>query len=85
MKRLTMDARYLSQADRDAFKRIVCARRDEIGQLIKRMEKRHWFTDDCALQSLRAAWHAMHAAVQALKQADGQPVKRYEPGPKYPV
>ena len=80
-----MDARYLSQPDRDAFKRIVCARRDEIGQLIRRMEARNWFTDDGVLQNLRAAWHSLHAAVQALKETDGQPVKRYEPGPKYPV
>jgi hypothetical protein len=78
-----MDARYLSQPDRDAFKRIVCARRDEIGTLIKRMENRHWFTDDGALQNLRAAWHSLHAAVQALRETDGKPVKRYEPGPKY--
>jgi hypothetical protein len=80
-----MDARYLSQPDRDALKRIVCARRAEHGQLIRRMEARRWFTDDGVLQSLRAAWHSLHAAVQALKETDGQPVKRYEPGPKYPV
>jgi hypothetical protein len=80
-----MDARNLPQPDRDAFKRIVCDRRDEVGQLIRRMEARRWYTDDGVLQNLRAAWHSLHAAVQALKATDGQPVKRFEPGPKYPL
>ena len=70
-----MDARFLSQADRDAFKRLIYGRRDEIGRVIKRMEQRRWFTDDAVLQNLRAAWHALHAAVQVMASLDGTAVK----------
>ena len=80
-----MDARYLSQAERDAFKRVVCGRRDEIGRIIRRMEARRWYTDDATLHNLRAAWHALHAAVQALAALDGTPVVKHVKGPKYPV
>ena len=70
-----MDARYLTQKDRDAFKMAVIARRDAVGRVIKRMEARRWFTDDAVLQNLRASWHALHAAVQVLTALDGTPVK----------
>jgi hypothetical protein len=80
-----VDARYLTQAERDAFKRAVVARRDTVGRVIKRMEARRWYTDDAVLHNLRSAWHALHAAVQALCALDGQPVKRHEPGPRYPL
>ena len=80
-----MDARYLTQPHRDQLKRLVCARRDAVGQLIKRMEARGWYTDDALLQSLRAAYHALHAAVQAIVATDGTPVKTYQKGPRYPL
>lgn len=80
-----VDARYLTQADRDAFKAAVIARRDAVGRVIERMEARRWFTDDAVLNDLRAAWHALHAAVQALAAVDGQPVKEHRRGPRYPV
>jgi hypothetical protein len=80
-----VDARYLTQKDRDAFKMAVIARRDAVGRVIKRMEARQWFTDDAVLHNLRSAWHALHAAVQALGAVDGQPVKHYSQGPRYPL
>ena len=80
-----MDAHDLTQPDRDAFKLAVIARRDAVGRVIKRMEARGWYTDDAALHNLRAAWHALHAAVQALKAVDGLPVRQHKPGPKYPL
>lgn len=64
---------------------MLCARREEIGVVIKRMEARAWFSDDAVLQNLRAAWHSLHAAVQALQAVDGQPVRTYDGRPKYPV
>jgi hypothetical protein len=80
-----VDARYLTQADRDAFKLAVLARRDAVGRVIARMEARGWYTDDAVLHDLRAAWHALHAAVQALAAVDGQPVKQYQQSPRYPL
>jgi hypothetical protein len=80
-----VDARYLTQPERDAFKRLVIARRDEIGTCIKRMEARRWYTDDAVLQNLRAAWHALHAAVQSLGTIDGQPVRQMSTKPRYPL
>ena len=79
-----VDARYLTQADRDAFKRAVIARRDAVGRVVARMEARRWYTDDAVLHDLKAAWHALHAAVQALAATDGQPVKQFRKGPRYP-
>lgn len=80
-----VDARYLTQPERDAFKHLVCARRDEVERIIKRMQTRRWYTDDAVLQNLRASWHSLHAAVQSLGAVDGTPVKRDVPGPKYPL
>jgi hypothetical protein len=80
-----VDVRYLSHKDRDAFKRILCARREEIGAVIKRMESRSWYSDDAVLQNLRAAWHSLHAAVQALKATDGEPMRVHDARPKYPI
>jgi hypothetical protein len=80
-----VDARYLTQADRDAFKMAVIARRDAVGRVIKRMEARRWYTDDAVLHDLKAAWHALHAAVQALVALDGQPVKTFDRSPRYPL
>jgi hypothetical protein len=80
-----MDARYLTQPQREQLKRVICGRRDEVGRIIKRMEARQWFSDDAALQSLRAAYHALHAAVQALVATDGTPVKTFQKGPRYPL
>ena len=74
-----MDARFLTQLDRDAFKRVLYTRRDEIGRCIKRMEARQWYTDDAMLQNLRSAWHALHAAVQVMVSLDGTPVTIHPP------
>jgi hypothetical protein len=63
----------------------VIARRDAVGPVIKRMEARGWYTNDATLHNLRAAWHALHAAVQALCAIDGTPVMRKETGPRYPL
>ena len=80
-----MDARYLTQKDRDAFKAAVIARREAVGRVIARMEARGWYTDDAVLHDLKAAWHALHAAVQSLAAVDGQPVRQYQRGPRYPL
>ena len=65
-----------------AFKRAVSARRDAVGACIRRMEGRGWFTDDPVLQNLRAAYHALHAAVQVLVMVEDAPVRRPEPRPR---
>jgi hypothetical protein len=70
-----MDARYLTPEHRQRLKRIIYTRRDEIGKVIERMEKRNWYTDDAVLQNLRSAYHALHAAVQVLGNLEGVPVK----------
>jgi hypothetical protein len=80
-----VDARYLTQAERDAFKMALITRLDAIGRVIKRMESRGWYANDAVLHNLRSAWHALHAAIQALCALDGQPVRRHEKGPKYPL
>jgi hypothetical protein len=80
-----VDARYLTQKDRTAFKLALVARRDAVGRVIKRMESRGWYTDDAVLHNLRSAWHALHAAVQAMNAIDGTPVMEQRRGPTYPV
>jgi hypothetical protein len=70
-----VDARYLTQKDRDAFKLAVIARRDAVGRVIARMEARGWYGDDAVLHDLRAAWHALHAAVQALTASRGPAIR----------
>jgi hypothetical protein len=80
-----MDARYLTQPQREAFKRLLCARRDEIDQCIKRMQSRNWYTHDAVLLNLQAAYTTLHSAVQLICQLDGTPVKVRETGTRYPL
>ena len=82
---MDVDARYLNQPQRDVFKQAVIDRRDAVGRVIERMEARRWYTNDPVLHSLRAAHHALHAAVNSLVAIDGQPVEEYDPRPRYPV
>jgi hypothetical protein len=80
-----MDARYLTQPHRDQFKRAIANRRDAVEHIIKRMEAKRWYTNDPVLASLRAAYHALDAALQSMVVVDGQPVKQFHAGPKYPL
>jgi hypothetical protein len=80
-----MDARYLTQAHRDQFKRAIADRRDTVEQIIKRMEAKRWYTNDPVLAALRAAYHALDAAVAAVSTADGQLVMRFDGRPRYPL
>jgi hypothetical protein len=49
------------------------------------MEARQWYTNDPVLASLRAAYHALDAALLSMVTVDGEPVKQFHAGPKYPL
>jgi hypothetical protein len=80
-----VDARYLTQAHRDKLKVAIVNRRDSVAQILKRMEAKRWYTSDPVLASLRAAYHALDAALQSMVTIDGQPVKQFHDAPRYPL
>lgn len=68
-----MDARNLTDAERDALHRIACDHREHLTTVVDRMRARGWATDSPLLISLEIAAKAMHAAVQCLGMEGRQP------------
>lgn len=53
--------------------------RDGLYAMIKRMQALSWFSDDAMLQTILAARHALHAAVNSFTPAKPSGVCRFDP------
>jgi len=52
---------------------------DGLDAIIKRMQAIGWFTDDAMFQTILAARHALHAAINSFTPAARQPAPPAEP------
>lgn len=70
-----MNVNGLNDEQRQRLRASLTRHRDNLDGIIKRMQAVGWYTDDPMFQTILAARHALHAAVNSFTRAK-QPVAR---------
>jgi hypothetical protein len=64
-----MQSSDLGDDERQKLIIYLAKRRDDLGQLQKRMEQAGWYRDNPTYQAVLSAWHSLHAAVNTIQPA----------------
>lgn len=68
-----MNVHGLNDEQRLRLKANLVRHRDNLDGIIKRMQALGWFTDDAMFQTILAARHALHAAVNSFTPSSKEP------------
>jgi len=74
-----MNVNGLTEEQRRRLKANLVRQRDGLDALINRMQAIGWFTDDAMFQTIQAARHALHAAVNLFTPAKPSAVRQFDP------
>lgn len=74
-----MNVNGLTDEQRCRLKANLVRQRDGLDAMIKRMQAIGWFTDDAMFQTILAARHALHAAINSFTPAKQSAVCQFDP------
>ena len=80
-----MDGSRLTPDQLNDLKRRLVVSRDNVGRILQRMKRCAWYSDDPVRNALQSAWHALHAAINALpREPANDPATGPRPSPPNP-